>query len=214
MTDGLVGRDRDLTVYAVAAGIRVLRATGAQFEADLSFAGLHQVLFPLLDSNLHQLEGPQRTVLRIALGLGPPGEAPDWMTLSHAALDLLTRAAPVLVVVDDVPWLDKASGRVLAFIARRAAGARLGFLATMRTGDEGLFDRSGSDHVSRDWSAERNGFMPGFSAYRGCPVGAVPVPFKAAKHRFGVPSGFGEGIRLRIKRRKLLGAADPQQGHR
>lgn len=68
------------------------------------------------------------------------------MTLSHAALELLTQAAsttPILIVVDDVPWLDQASGRVLAFIARRAAGTRLGLLATTRTGEESPFDRSG-----------------------------------------------------------------------
>lgn len=132
--------------YAVTAGLRLLRATGAQFEANMSFAGLHQLLFPLLDSHLGQLDDVHRTTLRSALGLGESAAAPDWMTLSHAALELLTRAAsstPILIVVDDVPWLDQASGRVLAFIARRTAGTRLGFLATMRTGDEGLFDQSG-----------------------------------------------------------------------
>jgi DNA-binding CsgD family transcriptional regulator len=130
--------------YAVSAGLRLLRVTGAQFEANVSFAGLHQLLFPLLGSHLDQLDEVQRTALRSALGLHE-GRAPDWMTLSHAALELLTLAAsrtPVLIVVDDVPWLDHASGRVLAFIARRTAGTRIGFLATMRTDEEGLFDRS------------------------------------------------------------------------
>jgi DNA-binding CsgD family transcriptional regulator len=133
------------TSYAVSAGIRLLRATGAQFEANVSFSGLHQLLLPLLGDDLDQLDALHRTALRSALGL-QQGAAPDWMTLSHAALELLTRAAsstPILIVVDDVPWLDQASGRVLAFIARRTAGTRLGFLATMRTGDEGLFDQTG-----------------------------------------------------------------------
>jgi DNA-binding CsgD family transcriptional regulator len=144
---------------AVKAGLRLLRATGAQFEANVSFSGLHQLLFPLLGEHLDQLDDVPRTALRSALGLHE-GPAPDWMTLSHAALELLTRAAssaPILIVVDDVPWLDKASGRVLAFIARRTAGTRLGFLATMRTGDEGLFDQSGIGTyelrpLSRAWS--------------------------------------------------------------
>jgi len=130
--------------YAAGAGQRVLRATGFQFEANVSYAGLHQLLFPLLGSHLDQLEEAQRAALRGALGL-QDGPAPDWMMLAHAALELLTRAAseqPILIVVDDVPWLDKASGMVLAFIARRTAGTHLGFLATMRTGEEGLFDRS------------------------------------------------------------------------
>ena len=124
--------------YAVSAGLRLLRATGAQFEANVTFSGLHQLLFPLLGDHLDALDEVPRTALRSALGLHD-GPVPDWMMLSHAALELLTRAAgstPILIVVDDVPWLDKASGRVLAFIARRTAGTRLGFLATMRTADE------------------------------------------------------------------------------
>ncbi|HMD95506.1 MAG TPA: hypothetical protein VKG80_22970, partial [Trebonia sp.] len=71
---------------------------------------------------------------------------PDRMTLSNAALELLSRSAttiPIVIVVDDMPWLDQASGRVLAFIARRTSGTRLGFLTTVRTGEEGFLDRSG-----------------------------------------------------------------------
>jgi DNA-binding CsgD family transcriptional regulator len=131
--------------YAVSAGLRLLRATGTQFEANVSFAGLHQLLFPLLGAYLDQLDDVQRTALRSALGL-QQGAAPDRMTISHAALELLTRAAgtaPILIVVDDLPWLDQASGLVLGFVARRAAGTNVGFLATARTGEEGLFDRSG-----------------------------------------------------------------------
>jgi len=134
-----------VTSYAVSSGLRVLRATGAQFEANVSFAGLHQLLFPLLGSHLDQLDDAQRTALQSALGMRE-GVPPDWVTISHAALELLMRAAsgtPILIVVDDVPWLDQASGRVLAFIGRRTAGTRLGFLATMRTGEDGPFDRSG-----------------------------------------------------------------------
>lgn len=137
--------------YAAEAGMRVLRVTGAQFEANVSFSGLHQLLFPLLGKDLDELDDIHRGTLSSALGLrdvvAPRGGiTPDWMTLAHGALELLTRAAsrtPILIVVDDVPWLDQASGRVLAFIGRRTAGTQLGFLATMRTGEEGLFDQSG-----------------------------------------------------------------------
>jgi DNA-binding CsgD family transcriptional regulator len=131
--------------YAAAGGLRLLRATGAQFEADVSFAALHQLLFPLLDSNLSRLREEQREALNSAFGFR--GRAvPDRMTLSNAALELLTQSGAttsILIVVDDMPWLDQASSAVLAFIARRTAGTTLGFLATARTGEEGFLDRSG-----------------------------------------------------------------------
>lgn len=114
--------------YAAATGMRLLRAAGAQFEANVSFAALHQLLFPLLDSNLSRLSEVQRAALRSAFGFH--GRAvPDRMTLSHTALELLAQsgtATPTLIVVDDLPWLDQASGMVLAFIARRTAGTRSG----------------------------------------------------------------------------------------
>ena len=56
---------------------------------------------------------------------------PDRLALSHAALELLAQSGtttPILIVVDDLPWLDQASGMMLAFIARRTACTRLGFL--------------------------------------------------------------------------------------
>ncbi len=138
--------------YAVSAGLRLLRVTGAQFEAQVSFSGLHQLLFPLLGDYLDQLGELPGNALRSALGLrgalGPQAgaAAPDWMMPSQAALELLTLAArdtPVFIVLDDVPWLDEASSRVLLFVARRTAGTRIGLLATMRSSEEGLFDHSG-----------------------------------------------------------------------
>ena len=64
--------------------------------------------------------------------------------LSNAALALLVQATgPVLVVVDDLPWLDRASALVLGVVARRLAGSRVGFLAVSRSGEDGFFDRRG-----------------------------------------------------------------------
>jgi len=86
---------------------------------------------PLLDSDLSLLGAEHRAALRGAFGFR--GRAlPDRLQLSHAALELLARSGTttaIMVVVDDLPWLDQASGMVLAFIARRTAGTRLGFLA-------------------------------------------------------------------------------------
>jgi DNA-binding CsgD family transcriptional regulator len=130
--------------YADSIGFMVLRATGAQFEANVSFAGLHQVLYPLL-KNLDQLDELLHRALDSAFGLRQ-GAAPDRMTISQAALELLARSAAttaVLVVVDDMPWLDQVSAMILGFVARRAAGTRIGFLAAARTGEEGFFDHGG-----------------------------------------------------------------------
>ncbi len=129
---------------ALAAGIQVLRAAGVEFEADMSFAGLHQVLLPLYQE-FTRLSQPHRDALSVALGFGA-GQAPDRMLVSNAALMMLRQAAvarPVLVAVDDLPWLDRVSAGVLGFVARRLAGSSVGFLATSRSGEESFFERAG-----------------------------------------------------------------------
>jgi hypothetical protein len=130
--------------HAAAAGMRVVRAAGAEFEADLSFAALNQVLYPLL-GGLEQLSPLHGKALRVALGLRD-GSPADQLVVSNAALALVVQAAaahPVLVIVDDLPWVDRASAVVLGFIARRLAGSRVGFLAAYRSGEESFFERSG-----------------------------------------------------------------------
>lgn len=127
---------------ASAAGIRVLHAVGAELEADVSFAGLNQVLLPLSE-DLGQLSATHRAALGVALGLAH-GTQPDRLLVSNAALALLRQAAaaaPLLVIVDDLPWIDRASSLVLGFVARRLAGSRVGFLAAARTGGDSFFDR-------------------------------------------------------------------------
>jgi DNA-binding CsgD family transcriptional regulator len=108
--------------YAVesAPDLRSARAAGAEPEMELAFAGLHQLCGPMLD-RLGRLPGPQRDALRIAFGL-EDGAAPDRFLVSLAVLGLLSEAArerPLVCVVDDVQWLDRASVQVLAFAARR-----------------------------------------------------------------------------------------------
>jgi DNA-binding CsgD family transcriptional regulator len=130
--------------YADEAGTRVLRAAGAQFEADVSFAGLHQLLYPLLD-DLPLLSGVHSRALGIALGLDD-GPAAAQLLVSNAVLALLEQTAervPLLVLVDDLPWLDRASAVVFGFVARRVAGRRLGFLGAARTGEDHLFAHGG-----------------------------------------------------------------------
>ncbi|MGC0384858.1 DNA-binding CsgD family transcriptional regulator [Streptomyces sp. SAI-129] len=106
------------------AGHRVLRAVGSESEAHLAFAGLHQLLRPVL-ADLDGLPPRQRSSLRIALGLTDPAdhaEPPDTLLVGLAVLTLvsdLAEPAPLLVVVDDAQWIDRASLDVLSFVARR-----------------------------------------------------------------------------------------------
>jgi DNA-binding CsgD family transcriptional regulator len=119
---------------ATAADTRLLRAAGVQFEADVSHAGLNQLLLPLHD-DLAALPDLHRDALTGALGTGP-GLPTGRLVVSAAALALLrhaARSAPVLLVVDDLQWLDRSSAHVLGFIARRLKGSRVGLLAAVRT---------------------------------------------------------------------------------
>ncbi len=121
----------------MAPDMRVAWVAGVESEMDLGFAGLHQLLVPLLDG-LHELPAPQRAALQSAFGLaaGPP---PDRFLVGLATLTLLTGAAagrPVLCVVDDAQWLDRASAEVLGFVARRLFADRVGMLFAVREGEE------------------------------------------------------------------------------
>ncbi|MFF0445401.1 ATP-binding protein [Streptomyces sp. NPDC004609] len=135
----------DAVADAVAeAGTRVLRADGVEFEADIPFAGLHQILTLVLDE-AGQLPSAYREALLVALGFAT-GPAPDRLLLVNATLALLRQAAagaPLLLIVDDLPWLDRASAVVLGFVSRRLHGSRVAFLAASRTGLESVFDHGG-----------------------------------------------------------------------
>jgi hypothetical protein len=129
---------------ASAAGTRILRAAGIQFEAGMSFSTLNQILLPLLDT-LRHLEAVHREALNVALGFGD-GAPPSPLVVSNAALVLLRHAAaarPLLLVIDDLPWLDRASAGVLSFVARRLEGSQVGFLGASRSGEVDFFDHVG-----------------------------------------------------------------------
>ena len=129
---------------AAAAGMRILRAAGVEFEAGTSFSGLNQLLLPLLGA-LPQLPAVHRDALNVALGFGD-GAPPSRLVVSNAALVLLRQAAtadPLLVILDDLPWLDRASAGVLSFVARRLAGSQVGLIGASRTGEVNFFDHAG-----------------------------------------------------------------------
>lgn len=121
-----------------ASGCQVRRAVGIQSEMELAFAALHQLCAPMLD-RLDSLPAPQGDALRTAFGMRP-GPAPDRFAVGLAALGLLSETAgerPLVCIVDDQQWLDRASAQVLAVLARRLGAESVGlvFGARVPTGD-------------------------------------------------------------------------------
>jgi DNA-binding CsgD family transcriptional regulator len=103
-----------------ASGFRVIRAVGVESEMELPFAALQQLCAPMLD-RLERLPVPQQDALGVAFGLRA-GEAPDRFLVGLAVLSLLAELAwqqPLVCVVDDAQWLDRASAQALVFVARR-----------------------------------------------------------------------------------------------
>src|SRR5919112_5978365 len=124
-----------------ASDFRVSRVAGVESEMELAFAGLHQLCAPLLD-RLDALPEPQQDALRVALGL-TSGAAPDRFRVGLATLSLLAEVAeaqPLLCLVDDLQWLDGASGQVLGFVARRLLAESVAIVFAVRepSDDHGL----------------------------------------------------------------------------
>lgn len=146
-------------------GGRVLRAVGSESEAHLAFAGLHQLLRPVLAA-LDGLPARQREALRTVLGLDAGAGTPDGMTVGLAVLTLLSDLsdpslsdpslsdlsdpsglsdpfelsgpsypAPLLLLVDDAQWIDRASLDVLSFVARRMADEPVTLLVGAHSAD-------------------------------------------------------------------------------
>jgi hypothetical protein len=116
-----------------ADGCRVARAAGVQSEMELAFAGVHQLCAPML-SRAGRLPVPQRDALRTAFGIaeGPP---PDRFFVGLAVLSLLSEAAgerPLICLVDDEQWLDRASAQALGVAARRLAADPVGVVFAAR----------------------------------------------------------------------------------
>jgi DNA-binding NarL/FixJ family response regulator len=112
---------------------RILRTVGNSPETGLAMAGLYQLLQPLLPL-AHLIPEPRQAALRVAFGItaGPP---PEPFALAMATLDLLADAAaerPLLVVAEDLQWLDPATLGVLRFVGRRLEHDPVVLLATSR----------------------------------------------------------------------------------
>jgi DNA-binding NarL/FixJ family response regulator len=126
-----IGKSALLTRLAGAAPeFLVVRAAGAEFETELPYSALHQLCVPVLD-HLDALPAPHRTALRIAFGMETG--TPDPFLAGVATLGLLLEHdRPLLCLVDDAHWLDRASARALAFVARRVSAERVAIVFAAR----------------------------------------------------------------------------------
>ena len=122
-----------------AQGCQVARTAGVQSEMEFAFAGLHQLLTPML-GRLGQLAVPQREALQTVFGIsaGPP---PDRFLVALAVLSLLSEVAaeqPLVCLIDDEQWLDQASVQTLGLAARRLAAEPVGLVFAVRVPGEEL----------------------------------------------------------------------------
>jgi DNA-binding CsgD family transcriptional regulator len=116
-----------------ATDIRVLRVGGIESEMELAFAALHQLCLPLLDQ-MALVPGPRREALETVFRMRA-GTPPDPFLVGLAVLNLLSDASekqPLLCVIDDAQWLDRASAQVLGFVARRLLAESIGMLFGIR----------------------------------------------------------------------------------
>ncbi|MFD3646142.1 ATP-binding protein [Streptomyces cyaneofuscatus] len=117
--------------------VRILRVTGVEPEADLAFGGLVQLLWPVQD-RLNALPEPQAAALRAVLGTGREQRGPDRFLTGLAVLTVLAELAedgPLLCLVDDAQWLDRATAEALLFAARRLAAEGVAMVLAGREDD-------------------------------------------------------------------------------
>ena len=138
-------------------GWQVLTCRPVQPEAALSFSALGDLLEPVPEAALTGLPGPQRRALDVALLRAEPGpEPPDQRAVAVAFLGViraLAQTAPVIVGVDDLPWLDRASAAVLEYAQRRLTTQPAGLLATIATEDPASPAADPASHAAllRQW---------------------------------------------------------------
>jgi DNA-binding CsgD family transcriptional regulator len=124
----------DAAQRARLAGMRVLSVTGRESESRLAFAGLHQLLRPVLPGAAGLPAGQAQALAR-ALGLAADPGHPDPLLTGMAVLTLLSdlgERSAVLVVADDAQWLDRSSLDTLAFVASRLDAERVVLLVGAR----------------------------------------------------------------------------------
>jgi DNA-binding CsgD family transcriptional regulator len=132
-----------------AAGMTILHARGIESEAELAFSGLLEIARPILNV-LPAIPKPQAAALCGALALTPAAPG-DRFTIGAATLSLLAAAAeqaPLVLLVDDVQWLDAPSCDALLFAARRLEADRVALALTVRDGDGREVETSGLEELT------------------------------------------------------------------
>ena len=149
-----IGKSSLLAEVAARArehGMLVLTTAGAQSETHLPFAGLHQLLRPVM-GGMPRLEPSQRAALRAAFGMAEP-VAPNLFMIGLAVLELIAEAAtrsPVFVVADEAQWLDPSSCETLAFVARRVEAEPIVIAFGVRDGLDNHIDGTGIPQLHLD----------------------------------------------------------------
>jgi DNA-binding CsgD family transcriptional regulator len=223
-----------------ASECRVVQIAGVESEMELAFAGLHQLCAPLM-AGLDSLPERQGDALRIALGMSS-GPAPDRFLVGLATLGLLAHDAeqkPLVCMVDDEQWLDRASAQVLGFVARRLAAESVGlvFAARVPTSDlarlsqlpvQGLGAADARALLDAELTVPLDGWVRDqlVAETRGNPLALLEWPRALTTPQwtggFGLPGavrltgGVAEGFRHRLdllpdptRRLLLIAAADP-----
>jgi DNA-binding CsgD family transcriptional regulator len=151
---GEPGVGKSYVLQAAAAMARdskalVLQASGIESESMLPFAGLHQLLRPLL-AEPNSLPDVQQRALLAALGLRD-GPAPQLFLIALAAFTLITDAAasrPVALVIDDIQWIDVPTNDVLAFISRRVRHDPVVMITALRDGHVVAVSSAGAHEIN------------------------------------------------------------------
>jgi DNA-binding SARP family transcriptional activator/DNA-binding CsgD family transcriptional regulator len=134
-----VGKSALLRAAAAAAterGFAVLSTAGVETEQWFPFAALHLLLQPV-SRQINGLPDAHRLALRSAFGAAD--QEPDAHRIAFAVLELLADLAdrqPLLLLYDDVQWLDIPSRDVLSFVARRSRDHAMLAIAAARPGFE------------------------------------------------------------------------------
>jgi DNA-binding CsgD family transcriptional regulator len=188
---------------AADEGFRVLHTRGLESEATLSFAGLADLLAPILE-HLDHIPRPRAAALRGALALGPPSGT-DRFAAYAATLSLLgaaSSARPILIVVDDAHWIDTPTAEALLFCARRIEDDPVVMIGASREVAPERLDFTGIDEMvigPLDEAASRV-----LAATAGAAAGG-PLAERVVRLARGNPLSL-------IELPRILGPEDPQDG--